>query len=225
MKAAGSHSILIPDKPPDNSAEPFHVEIGVLDLERIEGPLDQIDVARDCVFALPQLEPPADARVPEFGKDAQHVAVQVRLRTLLQPRNRKAKRDHASRVIRAKRLSAHLGGGDEETNGKQFDFIESPDCLLQPYRFAELMSGREGLDLNQRRFASCHRASSSAIGVAATCLFCSLRRLSMCAKRSRNFALERRSACSGSTFTKRARFTITNKRSPNSSSSWSAEAV
>ena len=41
----------------------------------------------------------------------------------------------------------------------------------------------------------------------------------MWAKRRRNLALVRRRACSGSTFTKRARLTMTKRRSPISSSS------
>src|ERR1019366_1860 len=68
------------------------------------------------------------------------------------------------------------------------------------------------------RFASCQSASSSSIGVPFTCLPCAVSLRSTCPNRWRNFAFVRRSACSGSTFTKRARFTIVNNRSPTSSS-------
>ena len=44
------------------------LKIGVLQFERIEGPLDEIDAARESIVALPQLEPAADAGIAISGR-------------------------------------------------------------------------------------------------------------------------------------------------------------
>ncbi len=72
------------------------LKIGVLELERIEGPLDQIDAAAKRFFALAQLEPAPDSVVAILGQHAQHVAVQIGLAARLHAGNREAESDHAS---------------------------------------------------------------------------------------------------------------------------------
>ena len=47
-----------------NSAQLLNVEVGVLDLQRIEGPLDQLDALLQRDLALKQLEPRADTGIP-----------------------------------------------------------------------------------------------------------------------------------------------------------------
>ena len=45
-------SSFTPAGPAHNGAQALYIEIGVLDLQRIEGPLHQIDIAREREFAL-----------------------------------------------------------------------------------------------------------------------------------------------------------------------------
>ena len=62
---------------PHDGAQPLHVEEGVLDFQRIEGPLDQLDAARQRLFALRSFSRRPMPRVAILRQDAQHVAVQV----------------------------------------------------------------------------------------------------------------------------------------------------
>ena len=55
QRAAGG-PVLIGDVAANDGAQPLHIEKRVLDFERIESPLDQIDAARQRVVALRQLE-------------------------------------------------------------------------------------------------------------------------------------------------------------------------
>ena len=52
--------------------------MGVSDLERIEGPLHQIEPAGDCVVPLGQLEAAPDAQVSVLREYGEHVRVKVR---------------------------------------------------------------------------------------------------------------------------------------------------
>ena len=61
VQRAGGDAVLIADVAAHDRAQPLDVEIGVLEFERIEGPLDQFDAARERVLALAQLQPAADA--------------------------------------------------------------------------------------------------------------------------------------------------------------------
>src|SRR5260370_161800 len=79
LKVAGGDAVLIGHKTAYDGAQTLDVEIGVLDIERIEGPLDQIDAAGERRLALGEFKEPASARVAIFLQHTQHVAVQVNL--------------------------------------------------------------------------------------------------------------------------------------------------
>src|SRR5580692_2327557 len=187
----------------------------VLNVERIEGPLDQIDTARQGIVPLAKLELAANARIAILRQHTQHVAVQIDLPSLLQTGNRDTESDHAIAIECAQQLATDFRRHHKHPERKQVGVFESPDRFLQGDGFAKL---RLGGKLPNQRLASCQSASNSSIGVPFTSLPCAARRRSTCPKRSRNLVLVRRSACSGSTFTKRARLTSTNSRSPSSSS-------
>ena len=77
VQMAGGGAVLVEHVAPHDGAQPLHVEVRVLDFERIEGPLHQLDAARQRVLALRQLQAPPDAEVAVLRQHAQHVAVQV----------------------------------------------------------------------------------------------------------------------------------------------------
>ena len=133
------------------------------------------------------------------------------------------KRDHAPVVVSAEHLSAHLRRHHEQRAAAAVRYRSKPQIVfLQRHHFAATPPRREArqirgfrpltLRLLPQRLHFLDRRPRAIFAP------CSARRRSTCAKRCRNLALVRRSACSGSTFTNRARFTITNSRSPSSSS-------
>src|SRR5262249_48116604 len=94
VQEAGSGSVLVGNVAPHNSAEFLDVEVGVLDFERIEGPLDEVDVPVESFVSLRELELASYSAIAVLRQHAQHVAVQIALRTGLQTRDGEAKADH-----------------------------------------------------------------------------------------------------------------------------------
>src|SRR5207248_11325134 len=105
MQMTGGRAVLVANIAADNGAEPFHIEVGVLDFERVEGPLDELDSAGDRVFALADLQASSHAQIPVFGKHAQHVTVQVITGAGFDARDGETERDHSAAVVCAESLA------------------------------------------------------------------------------------------------------------------------
>src|SRR5579864_5848596 len=150
VQVAGGRSVLIKHITTHHRPQPFNVEVGVLDLERIECPLDQIDPTGQRIVALREFQPPTDARIAIPRQHAQHVAMEVALGARLQAWYRKAEPDHPLTVERPERLPADLGGHHEQPQRQQLDIFESPDFLLQPDRVIEFGVGGQRARLNHR---------------------------------------------------------------------------
>src|SRR5262249_712966 len=69
VEKAGSGSVLVGDIAANNSAEPLDIEVGILQLERIEGPFNQRHAALHGVLALEQLETPAHTAIIVLRQD------------------------------------------------------------------------------------------------------------------------------------------------------------
>src|ERR1035438_9710895 len=95
---AGGSSVLIEHVSANDGAQPLGVEKRVLDFERIESPLNQIDAARERLVALGQFQPLSNFSVPVLRENSQHVAVQITLAAGFQTRYRQTKSDHALAV-------------------------------------------------------------------------------------------------------------------------------
>src|SRR5258706_8494252 len=225
MQVTRRGSVLIEHEASHNRAQALHIEIRVLDFERIESPFDQANAAANRILSLGELQHPPHPVIAIILQDAEHVAVEINLLGRLDSWNRQAESDHAGAIERAKRLPAYLGRGDEQTYRQQLDLFESPDSLLELHGFREFGVLRQWMDLNHspRRFASCQSDSMSSMFDSRSEVPRSSSPASTCAKRRRNFALVLRNACSGSTFRKRAMFTRTNSRSPISPSTSSTD--
>ncbi len=154
------------------------------------------------------------------AQHAQHVAVQVGFAAWLEAGNRHAESDHLRAIESAVDLAADFGGHHEQPQRDQFDIFETPDRRCNrtaDFRSSRSVSGRMSIIRSPALLAPWPPATAppSPASVAPG----NVAWLSTKAKRLRNFALVLRSACSGSTLTKRARFTSTNSRSPISPSS------
>src|SRR5688500_9832610 len=91
VQVAGGGSVLIQNIAAYNGPKLLDIEISVLQLDRIEGPLDEVDAARECVLALRNLEQASHAVVAILAQHAHHVAVQVRLFAAFEAGNRQQK--------------------------------------------------------------------------------------------------------------------------------------
>ena len=95
MQRAAGGAVLVFLVAPHDGAQPFDVEKGVLELEGIEGPLDEGDAARQGIVALAKLKAAAHLRVAIRRQHAQHVTVQVRVTVRLDAGDGEAEADHA----------------------------------------------------------------------------------------------------------------------------------
>jgi hypothetical protein len=131
MQRARRDPILIQNKAAHNDSQPLDIEMGILDLEGIEGPFDQRDFAREGVLALLELQQAADARVAVLFQDPQHMTMQVRLPASLNAGDCQTETDHASGLESAEGLPADLGRGHKQAHRDQLGLVESPDDFLQ----------------------------------------------------------------------------------------------
>src|ERR1700722_7937100 len=213
-------SVLIQNETANNSAQTLDVKKSVLDFERIERPLDEIDALAKRVNALRELQFSSQPGIAIFLHHTQHVAVKIALSARLYSRNRDAISHHAIAIVSAEGVPADFARCNEQAHRQQIDFVKSPNRFLQLDGFDKFLILSKFADLDHSFFAACQSASISA--TVASCRGFP-RPCSTWPKRERNFALVRRKACSGSTFKKRAMLTITKSISPSSSSLWSCD--
>ena len=105
---------MIMDVSAHDGAEAFEVEEGVLEFERIEGPFDEIHTSALGIEALLELQSTTETSVAPGGKDAKHVAVEIRFAARFQAGDAKAKGDHTVVIEGSEDLAADLPGDNEE---------------------------------------------------------------------------------------------------------------
>ena len=223
VQRAGGGPVLVENVAPHDRAQPLDVEKRVLDFERIEGPLDQLDPARQRVVALRQLQPAAHAGVRDipaalpacgcadsFSRRPSAPESPGRIRSCARRRTRRAP---ARRFCVATTNSR--SGSRSTSSNPQISAAIAPRREISACEASgriSIIASRLGL-LPQRLHLLNARARQA------------WRAALRNAKRLRNFALVFRSACSGSTLSKRARFTSTKSRSPISPSISACAAV
>src|SRR5207248_8181961 len=74
LQAVRGGSILVEHVAPYNRAETLDIEVCVLDLERIECPLNQVDRSAQRLVALCKLQNASDTCIARLGADAKHMA-------------------------------------------------------------------------------------------------------------------------------------------------------
>ena len=124
-------------------SQPLNIEKGVLDLERVEGPFNEIHPAGKRELALLPFEPTPDSAVAIWRQYAQHVAMKIILATRLQARNAEAEGDHFVSIERTEDLTANLARHHEQARRKQLGIVKAPDLALQADRFGEFVQFRE----------------------------------------------------------------------------------
>jgi len=120
--------------------------MGVLDLERIEGPLDELDAAVERFLPLRELELASDAAILVGLKYSHHVAVQVELPARFEAGNGQAKPHHLAAVEGAEDLAADLVRYHEHARRKQIDVVEAPDDSLEAHGFEKISRFNQGAD-------------------------------------------------------------------------------
>ena len=123
--AGGAVLVFLVD--PHDGAQPLDIEKSVLEFQRIEGPLDQRDAARQGILTLPELQAAAHLRVAILRQHAQHVTVQVRVPVRLNARNGEAEADHPRAIVGAENMAAHFARHHQKSQGQQFDIGKTPD--------------------------------------------------------------------------------------------------
>src|SRR5215472_8367101 len=137
MERAGSAAVEIGHITTNNSAKLSDVEIGDLELKRIERPFDQIDAASKCFVALRKLEPAANAAILVVRKHREQVRVKVSVAFAKSREGQDEPYRHVS-VKGGENLPAGLGGNDKDVVGNRLQFGIAPDDSLQGHAHSHL---------------------------------------------------------------------------------------
>src|SRR5215471_1298746 len=77
MQRARCNAIQIRLVATNDRPQPSNIEVRVADLQRIKGPLDELDVAGERLIALRELELPSYPLILVFREHGQHVRMQI----------------------------------------------------------------------------------------------------------------------------------------------------
>src|SRR6266571_4815997 len=197
---------------PRDRAQPRQVQVGVLDLQRIEGPFQQLNPLLDGVFPLRELQPPSQAMVAKRVAYSEHVRMQVSMPGPAAG-NGKGKAHQLVALESSNGLATDFLADHEHAQRDQVHVIKIPDLFLQgdtgfeffhasTFADGNLISPRYGSTQSfgsSRDFACCHNASISSRVACSSVRPCSRNLSSSQPKRRRNFRLVLRRADSGST--------------------------
>ncbi len=154
MQNAAAGAVLIVNITAHDDAQALDIKERVFDLQRIEGPFDQLDVAVQRPLALFEFKAAADAGVAIVRQHAQHVAMNVILAAGFEAGNAKAEGDHFVFGESAKDLAADFIGHDEQALREKFDIVIAPDLALQAHDGAEVFQLIELANFDLRHFAA-----------------------------------------------------------------------
>jgi hypothetical protein len=130
MERAGGDSVEIGDVGARDCAEAIEIEMRVAGFERVEGPFDQADIAREGFFALEEFQGAANFAITIFGEDAGHVGVEVG-EFIADANDGHGEADHDVAIEGAEDLAASLIGDDEGDVGFGFEVGLAPDGALE----------------------------------------------------------------------------------------------
>ena len=146
------HEVLLHD-----DAQLREVEVSIGDLQRVVGPLDEIESLRERSIPLGQLETQAEAASPVLFHDAQHVRP-LHGASLLEPRQRVGKpHQTATRVEGAQQNAAALHRDDEDRHGHDVG-----SRLRSPYFDLELDDPSKVVERGKVSDHHCHRCRTGA---------------------------------------------------------------
>src|SRR5271168_1991707 len=185
--------------------------MGVTNLQRVEGPLHQIEAAGDGVVALGELEATANAGVAVLRQDGEHVRVEVGFAVPVAGQ-RHGETYQGVAVECPDHLAANALRHHEDTPWDDVAVAVAPDLKLQNDATLKVFEAGKGLDANVGLRAGFHglggslaaflawfHSKSSSEGVEAARASVLPAADSIATKRRRNFALVARKADSGST--------------------------
>src|SRR6516162_9566267 len=113
MQRRGADAVLIDRVTTCDSPQLFNVEVGVLDLQRVKGPLNELEATGHRLLTLQQLDPSPQPSVPVILSDGEHVGVQIGV-AAANTRHGQCEAYHVRAIEGAQDLSAYLLGDDEK---------------------------------------------------------------------------------------------------------------
>src|ERR1700722_5443328 len=248
MEGTGGNAIEVWFEGACDAAEAVQVEVGISQFERIEGPLDEADIARKSLFALEELEPSADATVAVVVVDASVMRMDEDDAVAVTDDAERVA-DEAIAVEGAENLAARFRGDEEPRDGLDFEVFLAPDFTLErnarfklgescAFAYDDAVAHRCGATLRMpprldtgptaaacATFISLAEFQSDSFSGRGTSSNLRPRveaTRSISWKRRTNLPLARLRAISGSMCRKRARLTTAKSKSPSSSSASAA---
>ena len=117
--------------------------MGVARFERIEGPFDKANVARESFVALEEFQHAADAAIAVGRENAGHVGVQVASVTA-DGGHGESEADHGVAIERADDVTTGLIGDDKGDVGLDLKIGFTPDGFLNGDAAVEVVAGHAG---------------------------------------------------------------------------------
>jgi len=145
MERAGGDAVEVGNVAARDGAESVEIEVGVFGFERVEGPLDEADVAPKGVFALHEFELAADAAIAVRWQDSGHVGVEVRC-AVVEADVGFGETDHGVVFKGAEDLAAGVVGDDVGHVGFGVEFGVGPDFAGDLDAAVEVVEGVEEAD-------------------------------------------------------------------------------
>lgn len=112
--------------------------MGVLQLERIKSPFNEIDPTRDCIVALSQLQEAANTTVLKLGQNTDHVRVKIN-RSPVCANESQSESDCFALLERTQNLSTGLMSNNEHLAGHGVNLAVAPNAPLDVHANAHLL--------------------------------------------------------------------------------------
>src|SRR5258708_37661562 len=123
-------SVVVDAVAPRDRAQPRQIQVRVLDLQRIKGPLQQLDSVRNGVITLRQLQPPSQTVVAIALPHGQHVRMEISM-TGAAPGNGESEADQITAIKGANDLASDLLAHHEHAQRNRINIVKFPDLFLQ----------------------------------------------------------------------------------------------
>jgi hypothetical protein len=140
MEGAGGDSIEIGNELTREGTEAVEIEMSVARFQRIEGPFDEANVAREGFVALEKLQHAPDTAIAMRGEHAGHVGMEV-ARVAANAGHGESEADHGVAIEGADHVAAGLIGDNEGDVGLNLEVGFSPHGFLNGDAAVEVVEG------------------------------------------------------------------------------------
>src|SRR5712692_5529435 len=130
VQRAGGDAITIRQVPSHNRAQALQIEVGVFQLQRVEGPFHKLHATLEGVLPLEELQLPPDAAIAMRLQHGRHVRMQV-WSGVAHPRQGHREPDQLPARERPQHLPASLRRDDEQRQWHAVNIRPTPNAPLQ----------------------------------------------------------------------------------------------